>query len=29
LHLLLAALHAPVVVMHDALDFEQSLDLVQ
>ena len=29
MHLLLAALHAPVVVMHDAVDFAQSVALVQ
>ena len=29
MHLLLAALQAPVVVMHDAVDFEQSVALVQ
>jgi hypothetical protein len=29
LHLLLAALHAPVVVMHEAVDFEQSVALAQ
>ena len=29
MHLLLAALHAPVVVMQDAVDFEQSVALVQ
>lgn len=29
MHLLLAALQAPVVVMHEAVDFEQSLALVQ